>query len=1262
MFRTTSRLFVVLALVAALFCTGVTAALAGTTGSLSGKVLDATSQAPIAGAKVTAASPSGSSSTVSDKNGSFTFISIAPDTYALSVSYAGYDIATTSGITIQSDQTATFNVTLAKTIKQIGRVQSRSTASLIQPGVSTDVYNISAAQQRAAATLGGGGGLNNAYSAIASVPGVFVPQGQSGEYQSIFIRGANYTQVGYEYDGVPIQRAFDQYPGNNLSNLGQQEVQVYVGSAPTSTGSTALAGFINQVIRTGTYPGFASAQLGFGGPTGYKNLRLEGGGSTPNRSFNYYVGTGGYAQDIRYERGNQFDAQYGGLLDTFRSNCSTATKTGTPTVGCYRNTAYTGSIQVGPNGYVGGPLFWGFATYQTDRDTVANFHWGIPHKKNNDGGRDDVQFLYNTTLVQTYYGTAPTDWGGLQDQINTGTYNGNPPCPTPTTGNNCNRLGAQPGVYNDKIVYTGPVGRFLTTGNVTDVRQSYFPGSPTNRAFGAAIDPFERDNYQQNASIVKLQYQRNFDSKSYARVYGYTEYSDWLQYGEGGLNPNYYGSISQDYKLGSHTRGVGFTYANQINDKHLLNFSGSYTTATTFRNNNAAVLASAATTTANSTTVAFLVDSTNPTNGLCYTGAGAPVNCAAAGTARYFLPGAPNAPLAKSAGSPDVGAAGAVTCGGGPCAYFSVANGNAATYNTVTPKFTALSLADKWQVNSKLSLDLGLRFDDFKYMLVPTEGGPARQFWVNYFNRFNCYDPNLQQLTTANPANGTALDLVGHTCAFYGLQSVSFSSHSDPQEDYPELQPRIGATYTVNRNNVLRLSYGKYAQPASSAFQQYDTIQPNFIAANSTFYPIGFHTPSHRILPEESYNLDASWEHQFNGTDASFKVTPFLRQTKNELTTIVLDIKTSFVSGINVGHKNVKGLEFALQKGDPAKDGLYGSLSYTYTFARLTFDTLSNGTTLNTALNNAIAGYNAYTSYCTVTNPGDPRCKINTGAASYLAGVSNRPTKPIDQYTATGAAACFTAAGAPDPACGAGSIANPYWNMPVQSLFDPAASYTVYNTYSGGARGTGSNQSYIAPHVLTFIGNYKRGRFNVTPTAQFQGGATYGRPLQALGIDPARGCTPINPTAPAASTGTDPRYPVAQPGAPYDASTCPSAIAVPNPFVGHFDNYGQYTQPNKFSFNLSTSYDLSKQMTFRLDFVNVLNTCWGGSNVPWKVGGKAGCDYAGGLYVGNFYNPGDQIQSTVQYPYTPNFGGTFQQTTGGQANPFQVYATINVKL
>ncbi len=1258
-----SRSIATLALIVAFVCAGFAAALAGTTGALSGKVVDTATQRPIAGAKVTAASPSGSATVTSDQTGSFQFLSLTPDTYALSVTGTGYDPATLSGITVQADQTVTYNVTLAKSLKQIGRVASRSNASLIQPGISTDVYNVSVAQQRAAATLGGGGGLNNAYSAVASVPGVFVPQGQVGEYQSIFVRGANYTQVGYEYDGVPIQRAFDQYPGNNLSNLGQQEVQVYVGSAPTGTGSTALAGFVNQVIRAGTYPPTSTLQFGFGTPTAYGNARFETGGATPTRLFSWYGGFSGYNQNIVYERGQTIDQTYGTILDLYKSNCSTATATGNkPSVGCYKNAAYSG-IPLGPNGYQLGPTFWGASTAQKDRDNVFNFHFGVPHKN----GRDDIQVLYNVTYVQTLFGTAPNDWGvPFENWIRNGTYYGAPPCGGAVT-TNCNRFGADPGVYNDKMFYRGGLGTFLTAGDLPNTQISYFPNSPAGRPTQALQNPNERDSYQQNAAIFKLQYQHNINERSYARIYGYTEYSDWLQYGEGGLDANFTGSISSDYKLGSHTRGLAFQYANQLNDKHLLNFTAAYTTATTFRNNDSAVTLSGSTTAANSTTVAFLVNSNNPTAGVCYTATGAPVNCASATAARYIIPGLPAntwnpLPLVPTSAA-TVANAGTLTCGGAPCAFFTVANGLAASYNTVTPKFTAFALSDKYQVSPKLSLDLGLRFDDFKYQLVPTDTGPARTFWVNYFNRFNCFDPVSQTLVTTNPNTGAALVLTPpNTCATYGLQSVSFSGLSDTQEDYPELQPRFGATYLVDRNNVIRFSAGKYAQPASSAFQQYNTTQPNFIALNQTFYPIGFRQPSHRIYPEESLNFDASWEHQFSGSDASFKLTPFLRTTKNELTTVLLDAKTNFVSGINVGHKNVKGVEFALQKGDFTRDGFAGALGYTYTFARVKFDRFTNGTTLNTALNNAVAQYNAYTKYCTVTNPADPRCQINTGTLTYLAGVTNRAPVANFAFTSTGAAPCFKPSGAADPACGPGSIANPYWNMPVQNLYDPNASYPVYNTYSGGARGTGSNQTYVAPHVLTLVANYKHQRLNITPTLQFQGGATYGRPLQVVGINPASGCAPINPTAPATSTGNDPRYPGSQPGAPYDASTCAGAIPIPNPFVGKFDSYGQYTEPNKLAGNISLSYDVSKNMTFRVDFVNVVATCWGGSNVAWRQSGRFGCDYSGGQYVSNFYNPGDAIQPLVQFPYAPNLGNVFQSTTAGQANPFQAYFTFNVKL
>ena len=143
----------------------------------------------------------------------------------------------------------------------------------MRPGTTTDVYSVNAAMTKAASTLGGGGGLNNAYSAIASMPGAFVPPNQIGVNQTVYIRGGYYDQIGYEYDGVPMNRSFDNYPSHSASTLGQEELQIYTGGGSASSNATGLSGFINQVVKSGTYPGFATFSARAGSPAFYNDLR-----------------------------------------------------------------------------------------------------------------------------------------------------------------------------------------------------------------------------------------------------------------------------------------------------------------------------------------------------------------------------------------------------------------------------------------------------------------------------------------------------------------------------------------------------------------------------------------------------------------------------------------------------------------------------------------------------------------------------------------------------------------------------------------------------------------------------------------------------------------------------------------------------------------------------------------------------------------------------------------------------------------------------
>ncbi|HZZ64778.1 MAG TPA: TonB-dependent receptor, partial [Candidatus Baltobacteraceae bacterium] len=1110
------RAMVVVTLLIALFGQE-TWALAGTTGRLTGTVSDQSTGAPIAGASVTVTSPSQTTTATTDAGGHFAFVSLAPDTYTLTSDKNGYQTVSQAGISIFADQTQTVALQMPKALRTIATVTSRAAGALVKSGTTADVYSVNAATAGAVSALGGGGSLNSAYSAIAAVPGTYVPQGQSGWAQSVYVRGANYTQLGYEFDGVPVQRSFDQYPATTLSALGQQELQVYTGAAPANAQSGAIGGFINQVIKTGTYPGYGTLKFGLGSPTFYHQAVAEAGGASPNRLFSYYFGLAGYNQDFRYAsqfNGANIDQTFGSPYNLVASGC------GTPqaSVGCYANHGgFFGAFPVGPAGIALGPLTAGTAltSMLADREAVANLHFGIPHK--NDAGRDDIQLLYDVSFLRTQYPTATNDWNYATNNVLNGTATINgvtyPNCGSVAAPGTADPCAVLPGIgiiapgqsYIDSSVYTGPVGQALS-GSALGAVQNYFqPGSPQNRAAFSPTPPDERDFYSNNSAIAKLQYQKNIGSNAYFRVYGYTFYSDWLQQSLSGatLTENFVGVLSPDYSVITHTTGVVGQFADQLNAQHLLTVTGGYTHANTIRWNNAWYAASP--------TVAVAVNSSDPTNGICYSftatpGTTTPVPCSAASAGRYVLPGAGGTSLAPAhPADPLVGAIGASNCGGAPCEYFTVNAGYRGTYNTVVPQFTNASAEDTWRPNDKFVVNLGLHYDDFKYGLADTTQAPsflglggmaaARTLFANSFTNWYCF----------SQATGLVASTAPHSCPA-GTTGVNWTNASPSANDYHAWEPRVGMTYTVNPLNVIRASWGKYEQPASSAFQQYQNANndlPLTAPANS-FYPLGFTGPTHQVFPEESFNSDLSWEHQVKGSDLSWKITPFYRHTRNEIFNVLLDPKTNFVSGVNVGRKDVYGVELAVQKGDFNRNGWAGLLSYTYTGGRVHFDTLQNGTTVLTGVNSAISQYNAYTSKCAPfqANPSNTSGVPAQCLTPPVPGVAQTVALPSN---GAAAAPCYTSAGAPDATCAGGSIANPYWNAPAQGLFNANDAFVPYNQLPGtGVSSVAS--SYIIPHVAALVVNYRMNKFAVTPQFQIAAGGKYGSQVQGQGIDPAT-CT-----------------------------------------------------------------------------------------------------------------------------------------------------------
>lgn len=1203
-------------------------ALAGTTGIVSGTVRIETGQ-PVPDAAVTANSASQTATVTSDASGKFVFLSLQPDTYTVSAVKQGYDPVSVPGITVQADQTRTVTLTTRKSLKTIANVTSLAQHALVRPGTTSDVYSVDPATAAQTAVLGGGGNLNNAYSAISSVPGTYVPQGQEGYGQALYIRGGDYTQIGYEYDGVPVNRSFDNYAGGSLSSLGQQELQVYTGGATAGASASAISGFINQVIKTGTYPGFGTLTGGIGTPTFYHNATAEAGGASPNRLFSYYAGVGGYNQDFRlFDQfnggGTHPELGYATVLNSPFNTSITGIPTGvvpTCTAGAsgFGKTYTPPGMHFDPGCYAFGPGFVGFgANVQTaagpgsggfffaneqDREAVVNLHFGIPH--HNDAGRDDVQLLWSAGTLWSPIEDSQNDIGLLNVFNAVGPPPGHPECVSPTGTLTCNSTLA----YNDPLAF--PLGTRFGQPAAGLVAVPYFqPSSPTQRVANALIDPNARDGYINNQDIEKLQYQKNFGSNAYVRLYGYLFYSDWLINGPnfnglwiptaitanfGNIGPTYGGS--PDYELSTHTRGAELQFADQLTPQHLLNFTANYTTASTIRANNTSLFAVAGSN----------ARATNDTDGtFCFDMTGAIAPCNAKSTAGTYTNPTPFTPVNGT--------------------WIVTNNLPRATFNTVVPKFVSGALSDQYRPSDKLLFNVGARYENFEYDLGNTQGN-GKNFWFAAAQREFCY--NTATLEVSFTATLTCAPGFAHPDGLNGDRLLTNTYQGTITNTV--WSPRFAMTYNLDVNNVFRFSYGRYSQPVNAAFVQYDRTDPNLAKfLFQTFWKFGFTSPRHDVVPSISDNFDLSVEHRFKGTDLSFKLTPYYRSTENQLQQFYLDPTTGFVSGLNVGHQTSYGLEFQLQKGDFEQQGLSGLLSYTYTHSRIVYNDFRSapGRNVIDIINDSINGYNALTS-------------------------------------ARGGAPCYTNAGngTPDPACGPTSIRNPYFNQTPQPLLDRSGSYYPFDLFPAIPQYTAFvaniTNSFFVPNVVTAVVNYRWRHLAVTPSFTFTSGNPYGVPLDTVGIDP-RTCTFNQSGVP-----TAPDKLVA------DYTSCAGQVAVPNPENGgRFTSLGQFRNPDQYTINTAVTYDISPKIRATAILANIWTHCSGGTATPWTAAfppGNSICQYGSNGFApspiapfGGFYNgsgPNDIAANGVAL--NPYLAHTYVPI--GYNMPFEAYFNVQVK-
>jgi hypothetical protein len=492
--------------------------------------------------------------------------------------------------------------------------------------------------------------------------------------------------------------------------------------------------------------------------------------------------------------------------------------------------------------------------------------------------------------------------------------------------------------------------------------------------------------------------------------------------------------------------------------------------------------------------------------------------------------------------------------------------------------------------------------------------------------------------------NGAACVSAGQCSA-----TVQYSPQVPGAIQHGLVSPRIGGTYTMGPNDVFRFSVGKYTQPTETAFEEYlDQSAKRAAAFNfSQFWGLGFHTPAHDNPVQYSNNADFSLEHRFANTDWTAKVSPFYRDTHNEIVSLVLG--PGFVSGVNVGHQHSYGVELAISKGDPTREGISGQLSYTYTKALLQFGNLPNGTNGIDYLNNYIKAFNGLT-------------QAGGGAPCYQNGAADASCSDID-------------------GTGPGTvIKNPYYNLNQQGLLDRNGWYPTYPNEPPNDPTDQGGSSAIAPHVIAGWLQWKHNKLAIAPNFELIAGTYYGSPTDTYGIDP-RAC------------GQNEGNAVDNNGAPIvvpagDAQNCdflsagPSPyvqsgyLAIPNPYTGKMDNLGQFQEPWILNVGALIRYDISPKLTANLTLANIFNRCFGGSNTAWSSAfkpnsyvcgyGQNNTSYVGpmsnqpGFGGGFFYGDSPSAAVNGTTPYAPAYNYPFAPASG--AEPFQAYLELQIKL
>jgi outer membrane receptor protein involved in Fe transport len=205
---------------------------AGTTGKITGRVVDKENGEPLFGASVRVQGTTLGAAT--DIDGYYVILNVPPGIQTLIVSMIGYTSLTVSEIRVRIDETSPVNVELTPQAIEAGSVVVIAERNIIKQDVSTSVTAI---QPDEISSL--------PVSSINDVIGL-----QAGVEEGLVIRGGGSDQVLIQLDGITLRDPRNNMPISTIALSSIQEVSIEKGGFNAEYGQVQ-SGVINIVAREG---------------------------------------------------------------------------------------------------------------------------------------------------------------------------------------------------------------------------------------------------------------------------------------------------------------------------------------------------------------------------------------------------------------------------------------------------------------------------------------------------------------------------------------------------------------------------------------------------------------------------------------------------------------------------------------------------------------------------------------------------------------------------------------------------------------------------------------------------------------------------------------------------------------------------------------------------------------------------------------------------------------------------------------------------